>query len=127
MVGTIMIHGSNGEVMAPIGGGQFIRGKRLDIRVVRPPKDEDVPMSVREALVGMTISTIFSSEQLHGAAPPKSRMAYGREVVEALEKAGKETEAQELSEALNKTENGEYTLLVFERPVFEFVEDNNSK
>lgn len=123
MVGSIMIHGSNGEVMAPIGGGEFIRGKRQNILIVDVSKDEDVPLSVRQALVGMTISTMFSSEQLSGAAPPGSRTAYGSEVVEALKKTNKSAEARKLAEALRQSDpDSEYSFLIFEDGTYEYVE-----
>ncbi|TSC69573.1 MAG: hypothetical protein G01um101456_132 [Parcubacteria group bacterium Gr01-1014_56] len=114
MVGTIIIHGSNGEVLAPIGGGEFIPGKRQDILIIAVCKDEDLPIEVREAFVGMRISTIFNSEQVKGAAPPGSRIAYSIEVVEALRKTGKDKEAEMLLQVTkDKDPESEYSFLVF--------------
>jgi hypothetical protein len=122
MVGTIIIHGSDGKVMAPIGDGSFIPGQRQDILITSVIQDEDVPIRVRQSLVGMVISTIFSSEQLKGAAPPGSRTAYGSEVVEALQKARKKAEANLLEEALKAADpESEYSFLVFEDGTYEYV------
>lgn len=123
MVGTIVIHNSDGEVLAPIGRGEFIAAKRVDIRIVQTPQDEDVPLNIRKAMVGTVIPTIFSSEQLNGAAPPGSRIAYGSEVVETLEKAGKKSEASQLAKTLkNHDPESEYTFLVFEEGSYEHIE-----
>jgi hypothetical protein len=107
-----------------MGAGQLIPGKRQDILVTAICKDEDVPLEVRKAFVGMRISTMFSSEQLDGAAPPGSRTAYGEEVVEALEREGKHAEAQMLTKALKDNDpESKYNFLVFEDGTYKFIKD----
>lgn len=87
--GTILIHGSDGCVLAPVTPSDFIEGKWFDIRVTSVSSDEDLPESVREALVGLVIPTIFSAEQVKGAVPEGSRVAYSDDVAEALTAADK--------------------------------------
>lgn len=121
-VGTIMIHGSQGEVMAPIRNGSFIAGKRRDIRVIASSKDPDLPPAVREAFVGLVLPTMFSSEQVNGAdgkAPAGCRIAYVCEVAEALVAAGKSDLAQMLEASMDP--DSKYNFIVFKKEEFEFV------
>lgn len=121
MVGTIMVHDSGGKVMAPMSGGSFIEGQHLDILVTAASGDEDLPLFVRQALVGLTIPTIFSSEQLCGASPEGSRAAYVSEVAKALEAANKAEVAKELLKVLEGDGCSEYDLVVFESGQYELV------
>jgi methyl coenzyme M reductase subunit D len=122
MVGTVMIHGSDGMVLAPIGGGTLLEGKRSNVRIIACG-DEDLSLSVRVGLVGLTITTIFSSEQLKGVVPPGSRVAYVSEVSEALRDANKPTTARELDVAAKlKNDGSEYQFLVFKAEEYEFVD-----
>ena len=123
MVGTIMIHGSKGKVMAPIGGGTFIEGQRRDILITSASEDEDLPLHIRQALVGLTFSTIFSSEQVKGAAPEGSRLAYATEVAEAMRKAGKAPMADELLAVLKEHDaKSEYHFIIFSSSEYELVQ-----
>lgn len=122
MVGTIMIHGSRGKVLAPVGGSRLIEGERRDIRIIAESDDEDLPRSVRRELVGITTTTIFSSGQVKGAAPEGSRVAYVSEVAEALVNAGKPSAAEDLLEAMKlKNDGSEYHFLIFKAGEFEFI------
>jgi len=122
MVGTIVVHGSDGEVMAPIESGRFIKGKRRNVLITAASSDEDLPLHVRQALVGLTISTIFSPEQVNGAAPEESRVAYASEVAEALEAADKVEVAEDFLTALKENRcDGEYDLIVFKSGEYELV------
>jgi hypothetical protein len=113
MVGTFRIHGSKGEVLAPIGNGEFLQAKRQDI-ITAVSDDEDLPLHVRQEMVGLRISTIFSAKQLKGFAPPESRIAYADEVAEALRVAKKGSIAKQLLEAVRKHDpESEYPLLIF--------------
>ena len=120
MVGTIVLHGSDGGVLAPIRGGTFIPGKRLDIRITAASDDDDMPPAVRAGLVGVTVSTMFSSEQVNGAAPEGSRVAYASEVAEALRAAGKDALAEELLVACEAQSPGsEHCFVVFKATEYE--------
>lgn len=122
MVGTVLIHNSDGKVMAPMGGGRFIEGKRRDICVTAVCKDEDLPLNIRQALVGVTLTTIFDSEQVGGIVPKGSRVAYGSEVAEALIAADKEEVAEKLTAVLKDNHpHDEYMFLVFQPGEFEFT------
>ncbi len=81
------------------------RGKWQDIKITKVSGDEDLPLNIRESLVGLTIPTIFSKEQLESQEaelPNKisdnSRLAYVPDVVNVLETAGKGDEARQLEE-----------------------------
>jgi len=114
MVGTIIVHGSGGNVLAPVCGGKFIEGRREDVLVTAVSDDEDLPLHIRQAFVGLTISTIFSSEQLNGVVPTGSRVAYASEVAEALTAAKKVDIAKQLLAAVNEHDpKSEHHFLVF--------------
>jgi len=88
------------------------RGKWQDIKITKVSGDEDLISralsdleSRRKSLVGLTIPTIFSKEQLESQEaelPNKisdnSRLAYVPDVVNVLETAGKGDEARQLEE-----------------------------
>jgi len=99
--GTIQIHGSDGMVAAPLcEPGKFYDGKWVRVRIVKVSKDKDVPLKVREALVGLEIDTIFTVEQIKEqtgnnlSLAPGTRLTYAPVIIEALEQAGKDKEAQ---------------------------------
>ena len=118
MVGTIFVHGSDNEVMAPFGSGDtFIRGKCAAIRVTAVGKDKETPLSVRGALVGMEISCIFTKAQLgpnFASLPDGCRLAYTTEVIAALTVAGKDAAARDLR---NCSPN-DLDMYVFEQEIF---------
>jgi len=118
-----MIHGSD-EVLAMFGGmGIFYRGKWENIKVNKIGDDEDTPLEVREALVGLTIPTIFRKDRIEeqtGAdfgIPEGSRLAYGRDVIEVLKSAGKEKEAAALKKIVPDT----LDIYVFEGGIYDSV------
>ena len=124
MVPTIQITDSDGTVLAPIGNSSFVPTRRRDVLIVRPSPDEDLPLHIREALVGMVISTIFGPGQLNGKVPPGGRVAYGADVVEALTEAGKIDIAQELATALTTIDpDGEYQYVLFRAEEYRLVEE----
>ena len=99
---TIQIQGSN-EVMAMFGEpGAFYRGRWEKVRLTGLSKDEDTPLEVRTALIGMTIPTIFTKESIEEqtgttfSIPKGSRLAYAADVIHALKSAGKNREAEQL-------------------------------
>lgn len=119
-IGTIAVHGSSGEVMAPFGKpGTFIKGRRVKVTVLDPIKiDESIPEITRNALVGLTVETIFTAEQVVEMAPsfknllpPESRLAYVAEVVEVLKSAGRNVEA----EALRRSDPSPLGLLILDQ------------
>ncbi len=126
MVSTTVIPGSDGKMttMAPVGNGFFIEGKRRDIRVISQGNDEDLPPLIREALLGVTLSTIFSPEQMDGLPPKGSRIAYASEVAEALNTADRTEAATELFRlvAKRKSKGDEYPFLIFMPGEYEFTE-----
>ena len=116
MVGTIRIHVSDGEVLAPIGGGEYLRANRQNIVVIAVSDDEDLPLHIRQEMVGLKTSTIFSSEQIGGAAPPESRIAYAEEVAEALTAAKKGSIGKQLLIAVRAHDpHSRYHLLIFKK------------
>ena len=124
MVGTIMVHGSDGKVMAPFGQpGTFIEGRRRKIQVIGVSKDEDTPLLVREALVGMTVPIIFTGEEVNkhfrkaSQIDPKMMLAYVSEVIEVLQSAGKKTAARALKQAYSE----EFDMYCFESETFEIL------
>ena len=103
MARTIAIQNSD-EVMAMFGTpGTYYRGKWEDVQITGVSQDEDVPLEVRTALVGLSIPTIFSKESIErqtGATfpiPDGSRLAYCIDVAERLKSAGKSREAEQLT------------------------------
>lgn len=117
-VRTTPIVGSN-EVSAPIlDGTTFIRGRRVAIKVTGVGRDTNTPLTIRRALVGLEISTIFSWQQMPKATrrtiPEGSRLAYVMEVIERLRIAKKTGEADLLKEIAP----GSFDLYVFEPEIF---------
>lgn len=121
MVPTVMIHGSDGEVLAAAGTpGTLIKGKRQNILVTKISDDADTPLTVREALVGMVVSTIFTKEQLgkqFTSVPDGSRAAYACELIEQLDAAGKKDAANDLQIITSN----EFDMYVFEPGIFELA------
>lgn len=104
MARTMRVQGTD-EVMAMFGTpGTYYRGKWEDVTITGVNKDKDVPLEVRTALVGLTIPTIFTKEQIEeqtGASfpiPENSRFAYALDVVDVLKSAGKNNEADQLTQ-----------------------------
>ena len=103
MARTIFILGSD-EVMASFAEpGTFYRGKWQDINIIGVSKDKETPLDIRKSLVGLTIPTIFSKEQLESQRvklpiPGNSRLAYVHDVIDTLNTAGKYNEARQLQE-----------------------------
>ena len=102
-----MIHGSDGECLVQFGRpGEFIRGRRTNIVVTSLEEDtaDEIPLAVRQALVGRTFSTVLTDEQVidqcgdqfRGHIPPGTRLAYAHEVIQVLREAGLGSEAQQL-------------------------------
>lgn len=113
MIGTIAVRGTDGKVMAPIGKGCFVQGKRADV-LITAMSDEDLPLEVRQALVGLVVSTVFDAAQIYGAAPPGSRVAYASEVAEALVAVQKGVLATKFLAVFNELDPGsEYHFLAF--------------
>lgn len=123
MVETIAIHGSGGEVQAPFGvAGYFIRGKRQTIVVTKVSQDLDTPLVIREALVGLQVSCIFTKQQIgknFPEIPEGSLLAYSQEVIAVLCGAGKQAAAQ----ALQKVSSAPLDMYVFEPEIFELVKE----
>jgi len=100
---TIKIMGSE-EVMAAFAKpGRYYRGKWEYVKITRLIEDEDMPLEIRTALVGLIIPTIFTKESIEkqsGASfpvPENSRFAYGTDIVDVLKSAGKQKEAEQLA------------------------------
>lgn len=103
MARTIAIQNSN-EVMAMFGKpGTYYRGKWEDVQITGVSQDEDVPLEVRTALIGLTVPTIFTKESIERQTgvsfpiPENSRLAYCIDVAERLKSAGKSREAEQLT------------------------------
>lgn len=100
---TIAIGGSD-EVMAMLGSpGTYYRGKWQDVRITGVGSDEDTPLNVRESLVGLTVPTIFTKEQIRkqtgksfDIVPDGARLAYMPDVISVLAKADKHEAAEQL-------------------------------
>ncbi len=101
---TIAVTGTD-EVMAPLGTlGTFYRGRHVRVLIKSLLPDEDLPLEVRSALIGLEVDTIFSSSQIleqcgpkvAGLIPQNSRLAYSGTIVKALHDAGKDEEAGKL-------------------------------
>jgi hypothetical protein len=110
--------------MAQLGQpGHFFRGKHQKVRVTKVGPDEETPLEVREALVGMILPIIFTQERLAKqdvdlGIPKGSALSYGSDVIAALKEAGKESAAELLFPQLTS----EFDMYVFEPEIFEFVE-----
>lgn len=125
---TITVHGSNGEVMAPLWGhpGHFITGKPRMIKIIQVGPDKETPIEVREGLVGVTVRAMFEKHHLtehfdgfEDLLPDKVQVAYTGDVVEALREAGKEEIANALWERM---ERDPLTFYVFEPGTFELLQ-----
>jgi hypothetical protein len=107
-----------GLIQAPfVMKGHFYRGRRVLVEIVRITADADIPLAVREALVGARVSAVFTVEQLikqkahlPGPLSPGSRLCYVTEVADVLENTGKHEEAQ----VLRQTQAGELDMLILE-------------
>jgi len=104
---TIIIHGSDKEVMAMFGqSGHYYRGRWQNVKITGIDDNEEIPLDVRKSLVGLVIPTIFTKEQIEsetGKTFPiteRSRLAYSQDVISALKKTGKLKEANQLIQLL---------------------------
>jgi len=100
---TIQIQNSN-EVMAQFGTpGVFYRGLWQNIQVTGITDDNDIPLEVRAALVGLELPTIFTKESIEaqtGTNLPitaNTRLAYCADIIDILNAAGKTAEASALA------------------------------
>lgn len=122
MIPTVTIHGSQGEVLAPFGSsGFFITGKRRKVKVVKVGPSEDTPLIIREALVGLEISTIFTKKQIGQGfkeVPNGSRLAYVEDVIDALLREDK----REAAAALKVKAPLRFAMYVLEPGTFELVD-----
>lgn len=104
MIPVIGVRDSNGEVMAPMCGrpGEFYPGKLRRIKIVGLDPDESVPLEIREALIGLSIRTVFDRDLLSKIGnfadiiPVGALIAYMKDVAEALTATGKKGLAAEL-------------------------------
>ncbi len=125
MMPTITIHGSGGEVFVPFGGmGIFIRGKRFEVKVTGLSSDPNIPLEVREEMVGLIFSAVLTGKQVieqcggsRFASLEGASLAYARDVCEHLEKLGKSALANKIR-ALSPNDKD---MWVFEKGTFEVV------
>lgn len=115
----VAVVGSRGEVLAPFGGPNvLIWGKPKMIQVIGLGKSENVPLRVRQTLIGMDIETIFNSKQIGDAltdeVPQGSLLAYTDEIIETLRQADK----KEVAEDLKRIAPNKFDLYVFEPGTF---------
>jgi|SRR3989344_5987797 len=107
---AILSHGSTNDVLAPFEKpGEYIYGKQIRVKVIGVDEgDTEIPMIVREALVGLTVETIFTREKIlaqcdhkrfSAILPPGCILAYAKNVVAALSAANKHKAAKALKEA----------------------------
>ncbi len=114
MVPTIIVHGSDGKVMAPLGRGEFLMAKPEEVIVSSVINDPEIPLSVREALVGLKVRAMFTAEQLNGAVPEGSRVCYVEDLAESLVVASEKAAAEELlvaAKLLNPTDEHHFVVL----------------
>lgn len=126
-VGTIAIHGSGGDVFAPIGAGSFIPGRWQLVKIVKISDDDDLPMPVRSALVGLNVWTIFSDEQANGAIPIGSRIAYVRDVAASLTLSGNGNLVEGMLKVvrdLDREGSEDLSFVVFKKEEFELVKED---
>ncbi len=110
-------------VLVPLGSWKTIlQGKREWIRIIAVGPDKNTPHVVREALVGLTVCTVLSWEQLppalQGIVPRGACLAYASEVLAALKAAKKEVAVQ----ALIPLVQHDLDVYAFEDGTFELVE-----
>ena len=126
MIPTIGINGGKGEVMAPVPTrpGEFIRGKRVYVKIKPTFFDNDMNGAFEEALRGVKVSTIFGKQQLveqlgegFKELPDNCRVAYREDVACALE-------ADERPFIANQFRNDgeELELVVFLADQFDIIE-----
>ena len=118
----IPVHGHGAVPMGPLGeGGSFYPTKIKMIKIVKVAEDEDIPLIIREALVGLEVRSCFTINQISAdleAKHPGARLAYPRDVAHCLKQVGKEEALQTLA-AMNL---GELDMIVIEREAFEELE-----
>lgn len=92
-------------VFASVGEGKFVWGRRRTILIIAASEEKNIPLAVREALVGLTISCMWGPEHTRkggGDAPRGSCVAYVDDVTEALLEAGKKPAADTLQKATDE-------------------------
>jgi hypothetical protein len=121
MRGSIMIHGSGGEVLSALGNGStFYQGRHQVIMVDSVGPDEETPLIVREVLVGMEVPIIFTAERLkeQGVTFPEGCVfSYAASVIETLVAAGK----LEAADALKAQAPNEFDMYGFEAGIFHIL------
>ena len=120
MARTIILQNSD-EVMAMLGeSGTYYRGRWQKIVVTKVGEDEDTPLEVRKSLVGLTVPTIFSKEQLDSQGvdlkiSSGSRLSYVSDIIQVLRSAGKDEEANQLE----KISSNPLDMYVFEDETYQ--------
>ena len=89
---TVMIHGSDEELVQFGTLGTFIRGKRVCVIITGIGKDPNTPQVVKEELVGLPVDAVLTREQvvsqggggLANVLPEGCLLAYASEVIDML-------------------------------------------
>lgn len=102
---TVAIRGTDNGVMVEFGKkGEFIRGDLFKITTTSMSQNEEVPVGIRENMVGLTFEVCLTSEQVYKQCgdkfrdliPPGCCMAYASVVVESLRHQNKSSLATDV-------------------------------
>lgn len=89
MVPTIAVHGSNGEVMAPlVDAGRYYPTHPRNVRITRVTSDEEVNLSVRQAMVGLEVRATFNHKSLPQVLKKGEVACYLEDLAEVFEQHG---------------------------------------
>lgn len=123
MIGTICVRGSSGLVMAPLGSmGTFVETRRTLVEVTGLVDEEEIPVEIRQLLIGRKLSAIFMGGTLNkhlrrcSQVDPRRAFVYMGEVIEALQQTEHNKEADILRGLF-----GELDLLGFSPETINFL------
>jgi hypothetical protein len=106
------------DVMVSVGCNLYMRGRRVEIRVISAPTDEDLPKDIAQALVGMNLPTVFGHGQ-HPSVPTQGRAGPANEIVERLIGEGKGDVAADLLKVIEEVDPDHPVFILFNEASFE--------
>ena len=110
-----------GAPLGQLGNGLWYPTDIRTIRIIKVATDEDVPLIVREAFVGLMIRSCFAVKQISDQLEeehPGARLVYARDAAHSLRMMGKH---EALGALLSMEKLNELTMLFFKKEDYEFI------
>jgi hypothetical protein len=118
----IRIRGSNKTQAQLSSEGEFYRGEWQDIIVTGLDPEENVPLNIRQSLIGLVIPTVFTAQILREqgvelSIPEESRLAYSNDIIGIFHRSDKAQEARALKELCPSR----FDMYVFPKTIYNLI------